>query len=321
MEASFKPSVRFEVEKIIGVSSDGNYQVQWAPAWVSKFHLVGCEHLIQEFLQQQQQQSQTQAQPRQQPEKSQQQQHPQQQKQKKQQLKQQQEQQQPSKAVIHLQNTSNSNKDLVEGTNVLEGSSQEELEDELQILDHEPHEKQQHNELNNQNQRNRHPANKYDNIQQHHESAHLNYVAPCEAHLVSDLKDDEEENGVCQVFDKGEFTSKGDNQTLISIQFDDTEQLMDTYGPDRSMDHHETSSSSLLTEDLTPENKSIDSRTTAPENKYKKYTTKSQCSKRPHQCPYCDKTYTMQATLNIHIRTHTGEKPYTCPVCDKSFSV
>ena len=56
------PCVRFEVEKVIGVSSDGNYQVQWAPAWVSKFHLVGCEHLIQEFLQQQKELSQPQEQ-------------------------------------------------------------------------------------------------------------------------------------------------------------------------------------------------------------------------------------------------------------------
>jgi len=45
-----RPHVSFEVEKIIGISSDGNYQVQWKPAWVSKFHLVGCEHLIEEFL-------------------------------------------------------------------------------------------------------------------------------------------------------------------------------------------------------------------------------------------------------------------------------
>ena len=52
------PHIRFEVEKIIGVSSNGNYQVQWAPVWVSKFHLVGCEHLIEEFLQQQQQKQQ-----------------------------------------------------------------------------------------------------------------------------------------------------------------------------------------------------------------------------------------------------------------------
>jgi len=46
-------SFEFEVEKIIGISADGRYQVQWAPAWVSKFHLVGCEHLIQDFLQEQ----------------------------------------------------------------------------------------------------------------------------------------------------------------------------------------------------------------------------------------------------------------------------
>merc|ERR1712119_70472 len=51
-----KPHIRFEVEKVIGVSSDGTYQVQWSPAWVSSFHLIGCEHLIQEFLQQQEQQ-------------------------------------------------------------------------------------------------------------------------------------------------------------------------------------------------------------------------------------------------------------------------
>jgi len=51
------PRVSFKVEKIIGVSSDRNlrtYQVQWAPAWVSGCHLVGCEHLIQEFFQEQQ---------------------------------------------------------------------------------------------------------------------------------------------------------------------------------------------------------------------------------------------------------------------------
>merc|ERR1712013_171305 len=51
-----RPLMCFEVEKVIGVSSDGSYQVQWAPAWVSKFHLVGCEHLIEEFIERRQQQ-------------------------------------------------------------------------------------------------------------------------------------------------------------------------------------------------------------------------------------------------------------------------
>jgi len=51
-----KPHVSFEVEKVIGISFEGNcrrYQVQWAPVWLSSFHLVGCEHLIQEFLEKQ----------------------------------------------------------------------------------------------------------------------------------------------------------------------------------------------------------------------------------------------------------------------------
>ena len=65
-EMESKPRICFEVEKVIGVSSDGSYQVQWAPAWVSKYHLVGCEHLIQEFLQQQQQQQEQQEQQQQQ---------------------------------------------------------------------------------------------------------------------------------------------------------------------------------------------------------------------------------------------------------------
>jgi len=57
---SMRPSVSFVVEKIIGVSSgDGNmknYQVQWAPTWVSSSNLVGCQHLIQEFINKQQEQ-------------------------------------------------------------------------------------------------------------------------------------------------------------------------------------------------------------------------------------------------------------------------
>ena len=83
MSESFgsRPVMCFEVEKVIGVSSDGNYQVQWAPAWVSKFHLVGCEHLIKEFLQQQQQQPQQQKQRHQQRQQQQQQQQRQQERQ------------------------------------------------------------------------------------------------------------------------------------------------------------------------------------------------------------------------------------------------
>lgn len=51
-----RPTVSFEIQKIIGVSTgDGNvrnFQVQWAPCWINDAHLVGCEKLIQEFLNQ-----------------------------------------------------------------------------------------------------------------------------------------------------------------------------------------------------------------------------------------------------------------------------
>ena len=51
-----KPRVCFEVEKVIGVSNAGNvrsYQVRYAPVWVSGVHLLGCEHLIDQFIMQQ----------------------------------------------------------------------------------------------------------------------------------------------------------------------------------------------------------------------------------------------------------------------------
>merc|ERR1711962_1067740 len=53
MDAMPRVTFEFEVDRILSISADGRYEVQWAPAWVSKFHLVGCEHLIQEFLQEQ----------------------------------------------------------------------------------------------------------------------------------------------------------------------------------------------------------------------------------------------------------------------------
>lgn len=48
------PSVCFSVEKIIDVSvGEGdscNYQVVWAPMWISSQYLMGCQHLIEDFL-------------------------------------------------------------------------------------------------------------------------------------------------------------------------------------------------------------------------------------------------------------------------------
>ena len=56
-----RPSVCYEVQKILGVTMDEcsnvtSYRVQWAPAWVTSNHLVGCEHLLHEFMNKQQKQ-------------------------------------------------------------------------------------------------------------------------------------------------------------------------------------------------------------------------------------------------------------------------
>ena len=41
---------------------------------------------------------------------------------------------------------------------------------------------------------------------------------------------------------------------------------------------------------------------------------------KPFACELCNKAFTHQSYLNMHIRNHTGEKPYACKHCSKSFS-
>ncbi|RMC13506.1 hypothetical protein DUI87_08582 [Hirundo rustica rustica] len=53
---------------------------------------------------------------------------------------------------------------------------------------------------------------------------------------------------------------------------------------------------------------------------FKKELAEGLKGERPYQCPYCDKAFSKNDGLKMHIRTHTREKPYQCSECNKAFS-
>ncbi|PAV73663.1 hypothetical protein WR25_18834 [Diploscapter pachys] len=43
-------------------------------------------------------------------------------------------------------------------------------------------------------------------------------------------------------------------------------------------------------------------------------------AERKHICKYCSKSFAYAGSLQVHIRTHTGERPYQCRFCVKAFA-
>ncbi|XP_059357491.1 sal-like protein 2 [Carassius carassius] len=49
-------------------------------------------------------------------------------------------------------------------------------------------------------------------------------------------------------------------------------------------------------------------------------TTVSMSGRMQHACRFCRKLFSSDSSLQIHLRSHTGERPYQCPVCFSRFT-
>ena len=278
------PLVCFKVEKVIGVSSDGNYQVQWAPAWVSKFHLVGCEHLIKEFLQQQEQQQA-------------QQQHQQQQQQQhhhhhQQQQQQQQQQEDEDQISILLPGVTNTHVDSEPNFSLILPESIKTETDATEV------------QLDNTTWTEtiaEDTANHQVNTPYHVPTDSLHTTKSDSLHTTSGEISDVD-------------NSFQPHQTYTNVDISSDEHIggerVDLFlGASAGM---EASASNVLLGSNFNRNKSD------LDEGRQKYPTQQEEKK--HVCSICSKGFLRAFHLLEHTRTHTGERPHRCDTCQRSFA-
>ncbi|KAM4635064.1 uncharacterized protein ACJ7VT_005702 [Polymixia lowei] len=112
--------------------------------------------------------------------------------------------------------------------------------------------------------------------------------------------EDEEANGRLQYGEDGEGFPKA--------EFSSEEHLL-SYYPESEMDPAGMSGEALMPEDMKHgENDSISDSTDFLETRDNFL-----------RCPMCPKTFSRATSLNIHIKTHSGEKAHSCNYCGKRF--
>jgi len=75
----------------------------------------------------------------------------------------------------------------------------------------------------------------------------------------------------------------------------------------------------LDADEIALEDEDADSSTFSPQDTVIKKTKRKSAKKRHYLCERCHKKFSSAGSLQVHLRTHTGEKPYQSKYCDKIF--
>ena len=344
MSESFgsRPLMCFEVEKVIGVSSDGNYQVQWAPAWVSKFHLVGCEHLIQEFLQRQSQQQQQQQQqlPQKKPQQEQQQQQ-QQLPQKKPQQQQQQQKQQQQQQLPQKQRSDSEYSNPLDSTSLSYAiPGQETINVTRYELD------QQHPDAQEPQYKYEHDGNEQQYDSTTSDTATTN---PTEQHIIiPNVKTEEQEHGEQEHFPQqmesvsmvpiinssfslhtAQYETSMKNNRLAEKPYS-CDLCGKCFREQRNLTthyhlKHTTTSSNDNPRDATTSHNNIRNHNnhsnTLKNQRMNSNMVTNINGEKMFPCPHCQYASTRKGNLKTHMLTHTGIRSHKCHVCQRAFTL
>ena len=328
--------MRFEIEKVIGVSNEGTYQIQWSPCWVSKSHLVGCEHLIKEFLQQQAEGLGTTI----------------------------------TTTTITAATTAGQCGDVTvdtlpladQGLNTIQKlqqtttehakqhNTQRNTHTALQTAEHtaqQLQQNQQHEHLNITKHPQEHPKyDVHDTIPAVAQETELNRVA-------SDFIESSTVGGNMQEeyteYPPDVYTVVPTNAEYNVIKIEEDDEIPDATGADldfydidiqqqqlQQNEHQQQqmnteqqeylSTNNSLTWDTTAETTQNNDRTVThtdvgdtskPQQQHSQATKKRKITP---ICELCDKQFSNATSLRIHMRSHTGDRPYACSYCDRAFA-